>query len=212
MAAPTPEHRSRAVNFLALPRELRQAVLYESFEQALEQDIGFNTNHAILHYLLADFRETCQQPVSAHCIGSWASALATTHEIVRMDLDYVLEKRLQDLETGCATRQQDEHDSPFRSNAHLDPKQRPRGLHSWEVVSSLANFRRWTRSHILYGPWDVYNALPNPMATRDDFENWLMIMEKERFQRKKMLTNMVKDAVCLVDGCRHVSRRYSLVN
>ncbi|RDI82474.1 hypothetical protein Vi05172_g7575 [Venturia inaequalis] len=40
---------SKTVNVLTVPRELKQKILHESFEHALEQDTGFSTNHAILH-------------------------------------------------------------------------------------------------------------------------------------------------------------------
>lgn len=202
----TQKRDSEAVNFLILPRELRQKILYESFEHALEQDIGFNTNHAILHYLLTNQRETCDRPVSAHSIGSWASTLAATHEIVSTDLGYVVEKRLKELEGRYATKREEDYDSPFRDT--LAPKPKSEGLHNWEVVSSLENFRRWTQSHILYGPWDVINALSIIWAL-DDRPNWRgeMVQRDMRALRKKVLTGMVKDAVCLRDGCHHLSRR-----
>jgi hypothetical protein len=38
-------------DFLALPRELRQDILYRSFEDAIEQDIGFTTSLIMLETL-----------------------------------------------------------------------------------------------------------------------------------------------------------------
>lgn len=204
---------TEAINFLTLPRELRQKILFESFEHALEQDVGFNTNHAILHYLLSDHRNTCDRPVSAHHIGSWASTLAATHEIVSIDLGYVLEKRLEQLETRSATRQQDECNSPFREGWRkkfkLDPESAPRGLPKREVVSSLVNFQRWTQTRILYGPWDEYCLISPQRTWEETLEHHRIEMQQRnrQAQRKKMLTGMVRTAVCL-DNCHHVPRKY----
>ncbi|TLD30298.1 hypothetical protein E2P81_ATG06951 [Venturia nashicola] len=183
-----------AVNFLTLPREVRQKIIHESFEYALEQDIGFNTNHAILHYLLSSHRNTCDRPVSAHSIGSWASTLAATHEIVSIDLGYVLEKRLKELEIRA-----------LESGAKPEL---PQGLHKWEVVSCLENFRRWTQSHVLYGPKDEYDTVLAPrMMDEATLKRRRVELQQRSTQakRKKLLTDMVKDAVCL-DNCHHVPR------
>lgn len=214
----TQKRDSEAVNFLTLPRELRQKILYESFEDALEQDVGFNTNHAILHYLLSTYRETCDRPVSAHNIGSWASTLAATNDIMSIDLGYVMKKRLEELEARYATKQEEEdYDCPFR-NMTQDTAPRPKaeGLHDWKVVSSLENFRRWTRARILYGPWDrsmdrsMARSMANALSVRrardtfeETFEIRRMYQREKRAQRKKTLTGMVKAAVCLQDGCHH---------
>lgn len=199
---------SLPVSFLTLPREIRQKILHDSFEPALQQDIGFNTNHAILHYLLSKQRNTCPRPVSAHNIASWASTLSATHKIINTDLTHVLKSRLADLEVNYATKQQDVegYECPFRkafrrvTTAGAKPVL-VKGLHRWEVVSCLENFRRWTHSGVLCEGGDEYGI--SGVVGRRGVE---MKVRKRQVRRKKLLTGMVRDAVCFGD-CRHMPRR-----
>lgn len=121
-------------------------ILYESFEDALKQDIDFNTNHAILHFLVAHPR-TCDRPVSAYNIGGWASTLASTSTIVSDDVGFVLNKRLNELEKEYRTKELGpdmwylEGLRALGSVAEADQALKERGLHNSSVIATMQGFR-----------------------------------------------------------------------
>lgn len=140
-----------ATTFLSLSREIRQMILYESFEDALKQDIGFNTNHAVVQLWVT--LKTCDGPVSAYNIDNWASTLASTNATVKDDLGYVLNNCLKELEKEYKTKER------YADPRHVNIRRRPLGrleleqesmyvgLQDRDVITSMANFDRWAQMY-----------------------------------------------------------------
>ncbi|QDS70519.1 hypothetical protein FKW77_010271 [Venturia effusa] len=97
MSSPTKETKGAPANFLALPLELRQEILYKSFEDVYKQDIHFSTNVNMLDGVLEIRRApVCFLPhVHRH-----ASILALVHNTISDDLDFVLKQILAAFESG----------------------------------------------------------------------------------------------------------------
>lgn len=181
-------------SFLSLSREIRQIILYESFEDALNEDIGFNTNLAILHFLLTTY--THNRPVSAPSMGMWASRLAATHETASDDLGFVLSKRLDELEVECKTMEEGSRARLLRECIGIpqpEPGSEPRGLHHYSVVCSKKNVRRWGLLCFRIGDFGLpYLFAQAPLRPED--------LEQNR--RDGVLRAMIEFAVCS-DDCHH---------
>ena len=190
------------VNFLTLAREIRQKILYASFEDALEQDIGFNTNHAILHMMLT--QKTCDRAVSAHNIACLASALASVNDTISTDLGFVVDKRLNELERAYKTKERDTvQPSTFYvqilngkgSLSELKPK--AVGLHDQRLVRGLKKYRVWGNALFGFGGGLMlpFHAKAMSMEVYSRQRACCKRLGRQN-RRKAMLGDMIDSVIC----------------
>lgn len=97
MAPSAKQTKAAPANFLTLPRELRQKILYESFDDACEQDIHFSTNVNLLDHILDVRRPIVYFLPHVH---KHTSNLASIHRTISDDLNFVMKQVLAAFKSG----------------------------------------------------------------------------------------------------------------
>ncbi|QDS70010.1 hypothetical protein FKW77_003551 [Venturia effusa] len=82
-------------SFHALPREIRQKILLDSFTSVINEDVRFNDNIELLVDVIV-FRLNWSR--SAPHVLAWASTLRSTDAVIASDIGYVVDKALGVLE------------------------------------------------------------------------------------------------------------------
>jgi hypothetical protein len=82
---------AQAANFLSLPREIRQKIFYESFNDACEQDAHFTNNVLLLEQALGIKKPKSQLLPYTH---DHASTLYSIHQTVSEDMRFVVSQIL----------------------------------------------------------------------------------------------------------------------
>lgn len=92
----TSDHDKEPASFHALPREIRQKILIESFNDATSKDLELNTYINLISTLVADsYMETIGY---APHIMTWASTLRSIEPVIASDIGYVMDQALTEVE------------------------------------------------------------------------------------------------------------------
>lgn len=80
-------------SLLTLPREVRQQIFFDTFENAITEDSYFNLRLTALKIILI----ATGPPVMPH-VAAWAADLSSVHPVIHLDLHYVLNAIFKDVE------------------------------------------------------------------------------------------------------------------
>jgi len=91
MSFPSKQNKPLPANFLIVPREIRQKILYESFDEACELDVHFSVNVSLLEQILE-----VRRPIGYFLpyIHKQASILYSIHDTVSGDMEFVVNQVL----------------------------------------------------------------------------------------------------------------------
>lgn len=113
MSSASKQKKPPPANFLKLPREICQKILYESFDEACEQDIRFSLNVNLFDHIL-DIRRPIVHFLPH--ISKQASIFHSIHDTTRDDMGFVINQVLIAFENGFRQVWMGGHDEYFKKS------------------------------------------------------------------------------------------------